>query len=266
MSNLIITWAQLSGHPPSVLLLDYGLMSLPIGVRTKSVTPITYNLTFWCAVSVGRDREEKTPMLENITYHTHHPPTPLSISTLPHCHTHSRRLKRNTPSWLHSYVRQSTGIDNTFSFCFLFPPHFSHLTTANEQSHQVPNEPVSAAGLKRAFTQPLDNGSKKSSKWQAATLPHISVFNNALYYNGLWQEHANIRSRSHADEGESSRLYRYNARYWYRMAPWGWVIEGSKRDGWGRLIANGLPVNMTLEHRACISTSKSWYIKGLKMH
>lgn len=213
MSNLIITWAQLSGHPPSVLLLDYGLMSLPIGVHTKSITPITYNLTFGCAVSVGRDRKEKTPTVffqfrttHSITYHTHHPPLPCPLSTLPHCHTHSWRLKNNTPSWLHSYVRQSTGIDSTFSFCFLFLPHFSHLTlitTANEQSHQVTNKPVSAADLKRAFTQPMDNCSKKSSKWQPATLAHISIFNKALNYNGLWQEHFNIWSWSHADKRKS---------------------------------------------------------------
>jgi len=42
----------------------------------------------------------------------------------------------------------------------------------------------------------------------------------------------------------------YNAPDWYQMAPWGWVIEGSKRDGWWRLVADGFPVNMTLEHKS----------------
>lgn len=162
-------------------------------------------------------------------------------------------------------MRQSTGIGSAFSFCFLFPPHFSHLTlitTANEQSHQVPNKPVSAAGLKRAFTQPMAQRKAESGK---QPLYPISAF-LIKHWMDFDKNILTFVVEVMLIKEKAVRLYRYNAWYWYWTAPWGWVIEGSKRDGWWRLVADGLPVNMTLEHRACISTSKSWYIKGLKMH
>lgn len=43
-------------------------------------------------------------------------------SSLPH--TVLPTAKNYMTSWLPPYLRQSAGIDSTFSFCFLFPPHF----------------------------------------------------------------------------------------------------------------------------------------------